>query len=505
MSILATRKHRDLAIRESQVGYNELAVRGGRPYIDRRLWRAPNETDVSWLGDATRGIVGRKARAALVSDAARVANKINQYIFKSAATRNTADAAFLANCTGAGESVHEFMQRVNTAITFGGWCWLQVDRAPLAEGESETLANKAPIKWILWSALDVTDWCFDGSGGLKWLIVRSRIYQNDDPRQSAKEGYLYTLYEICEDGGVYITEETSGNLTVEGLRVRALIPGLKRIPFVPVGTPSDDAWWFDDVENLQAQILNLDSQHNETLTESVYPQIVLPASLSNSLETRLVESGANGEKVVALIREATLGRKIPIMEGSEDKGISRYIAPAGDLKILTDECTRKRSLLFEIAGLALFNKETRQVQTAESKRFDQMDTNSTLENRALMLQEVETKLIALSKEFDSSFRDWEPVYPADFDVVDVAALSTALTVTANAPDKTPLVKKIVAKANLRILREIAAGIATDEEFAAAIEEIDEHDFAVQPALPNPFAVMPSDDDEGDDDDDDDDE
>lgn len=494
MSTITTRRHKIYAARESQITNNKFAVHGGRPYIERRLWRAPNETDVSWIGDPSRGIVGRKQRAALVPDAARVANKINQYIFKKSAERTGTDEAFLANCAGNGESIHEFMQRVNTAVTFGGWCWLQVDRAALQEGESETLANKAPIKWLLWDALDVTDWCFDGAGGLKWIIVRSQIYQNDDPHQTAKEGYLFTLYEM-KDGVVCITEETDGNLQLPNLRVGVPIPGLKRIPFIPVGLPSDEAWWFDDVENLQAQILNLDSQHNETLTESVYPQIVLPSSLSNSLEARLVECGEAGEKVVALIREATLGRKIPIMEGSEDKGISRYISPTGDLKILTDECTRKRSLLFDIAGLALFNKETRQVQTAESKQFDQMDTNSTLENRALLLQETEKKLVELSKVFDPSFNAYEPKYPSDFDVVDVAALSAALTSAANAPDKTPLVRKIIAKANLRILREICAGIATDEEFAAAIEEIDKHNFETQPPLPNPFKDMEDDDDD----------
>lgn len=493
MSTIITRRHKIYTARQSQIENNKFAVHGGRPYIDRRLWRAPNETDVSWLGDPSRGIVGRKQRAALVPDAARVANKINQYIFKKSAERTGTDEAFLANCTGMGESIHEFMQRVNSAVTFGGWCWLQVDRAALQEGESETLANKAPIKWMLWDALDVTDWCFDGNG-LKWIIVRSQIYLNDDPRQDAKEGYLFTLYEL-KDGIVHITEEADGNLQLPNLRVGVPIPGLKRIPFIPVGLPSDAAWWFDDVENLQAQILNLDSQHNETLTESVYPQIVLPSSLSNSLEARLLECGEAGEKVVTLIREATLGRKIPIMEGSEDKGISRYISPTGDFKILTDECTRKRSLLFDVAGLALFNRETRQVQTAESKQFDQMDTNSTLENRALLLQETEKKLVELSKVFDPSFKEYEPKYPSDFDVVDVAALSAALTSAANAPDKTPLVRKIIAKANLRILREICSGIATDEEFSAAIEEIDEHDFETQPTLPNPFDGM--NDDEGD--------
>lgn len=484
MSIIKTRKHCIMSARERQLNLNELAVNGGRPYIDARLWRAPNETDTSWNGDFGRGIVGRKERTSLTNDAGRIANKINQYIFKSEATRKGADDEFLRNCTGKGESVHDFMQRVCLSITYGRWCWIQVDRAPLAE--SETLADKPPVRWILWDAVDVPDWCMDEAGNLKWIITRSSVYLNDNPLSEAHNANVFTLYRL-EDGHVYITEET--DKVVDGLELRTDVelPGLDRIPFALIGTPSADAWWYDDVENIQAQILNLDSMHNETLTETVYPQLVAPASLANSLEVRLSEKEINGEKVCALIRELTLGRKIPILESAEDKGITRYIAPGGDLKMLTDEGTRKRALLFDMAGLALFNKETRQLQTAESKQFDQLDTNSTLGNRALILQGAEEKAIELSKVFDPGFREWEPTYSTDFDVVDVAALGQALTQAANMPNLTPKVKKITAKIGVRVLKELAAGIVPDDEFAEALEEIEETDFEKQNALPDPFA------------------
>jgi len=482
---ITDRKHKIMAKREAQIRRNALAVDGGRDYIDERLWRAPNETDVSWSGDTTRGIVGRKERTGLVNDAGRVANKINQYIFKEQAKRDGADKAFLDNCTGEGESVHDFMQRVNTAFTYGRWCWLQADRAPLAEGESETEANKAPIKWVLWDALDVPDWCVDAAGNIKWLITRSAIYQNDDPRQAAKDAMLYTLYEQRDDGRVYITEKTDKG-SVSGLRENVALPGLERIPFALIGRPSAKAWWFDDVENIQAQILNLDSMHYETLTETVFPQLVLPSSIGNSLETRLAEKKVQGQSVVTIIREQTLGRRIPILESPEDKGISRFITPSGDLKLLTEEAGRKRALLFDMVGLALFNKETRQIQTAESKQFDQLDTNSTLANRAIILQHAESALIELSQMFDKGFRVWEPAYPSKFDVVDVSALSQALTQTANMPNKTPKVKRIEAKCAVRVLKEVAAGSVTQEEIDDALAEIDETDFEEPTMLPNPF-------------------
>ena len=481
---ITDRKHKIMQTREIQLRRNALAVDGGRAYIDERLWRAANETDVSWEGAKQRGIVGRKERTGLVNDAGRVANKINQYIFKEEAARDGINADFLADCTGYGESVHDFMQRVCLSFTYGRWLWLQADRAPLAEGETETLANKHPVRWVLWDAIDVPDWCIDGAGNIKWLITRSCVYQNDNPRQPAKEGNLYTLYEM-EEGKVYITEEADG-CTIENLRQKELLPGLTKIPFALVGRPSAKPWWFDDVENNQAQILNLDSMHFETLIETVFPQPVLPASIGNDLELKLREHTVDGDKVVSIIREKTLGRKIPILESSEDKGISRFITPSGDLKLLTEEASRKRSLLFDMVGLALFNKETRQIQTAESKQFDQMDTNSTLANRALILKRAEAALVEISLMFDPNFGKWEPKYPSKFDVVDVTALSTALTQTANMPNKTPKVKKIEAKCAVRVLKEVAAGTVSQEEIDDALAEIDETDFSEPTMLPNPF-------------------
>ena len=489
MSIIIDRRHAILKKRATQLRRNELAANGGRPYVDERLWRAPNETDASWLGVPDSGIVGRKTRTASVDDAARVVDKINQYIFKKSIVRDGADAAFLANCTGDGESVHDFMQRVNTAITYGRWCWIQADRAPLAEGETETLDNKAPVRWILWDALDVTDWCVDAAGNIKWLIVKSQIYDNSNPREAAKEAELYTLYELIE-GNVFITEEVKGDVKIDNLRTKVALPGLQRIPFVLAGRPSGKAWWFDGVENLQAQILNLDSMHNENLMETIYPQLVLPDSIGQSLSVKLGNQTIDGKKVATLVKEYVLGRKTPILESAMDKGISRYITPGGDLKSLPEESDRKRRELFDRAGLALFNRETRQVQTAESKQFDQLDTNSTLGNRALLLQNAEKQLVELTKVFDPNFKGWDPVYTTEFDVVDVAALGAALQQAANVPDKTPKVRKLIAKANVRVLKEVGGGIAKDEEFEEAIKEIDETDFEKMGAmLPDPFASL----------------
>lgn len=474
-TIISGRRHAYFSKREMQLRRNRLAVLGGRDYIDERLWRAPNETDAQWLGDADDGIVGRRDRTALVNDAQRIASKIQQYIFKRPIERAGADPAFIANCTG-DMGVTAFMMAVCNAVTTQGWCWLQADRAPYALDESgavvaRTLADRAPVRWRLWEAVDVPDWCVDGSGILRWLITRSVAYINDNPRVEAKSVNIYTLYELAGDGIVHITEESDGEDT-GGLALRSdePVPGLDRIPFILVGHPSQNAWWFDDVEMLQAQALNLDSNHFETLIETLYPQLIAPMSLLNTLDVNLSLEKMSGKEIIALQRELIKGRKNPFYETAEDKGVTRYLIPPSDgVKLLPEECARKRNLLFDMAGLALFNRETRQVQTAEAKAFDQMDTNATLGNRAQLLREAERKLVELSVWFDPAFKRYDPIYPAKFDVVDPAVMSQAIQLVVNLPQATLGMRKVCLRCGLRLLQEM--GAVEEEEYAETLTEI----------------------------------
>ena len=44
-TIISSRNHPVFSARSRQLDLNRLAAKGGRPYIEARLWRAPNETD----------------------------------------------------------------------------------------------------------------------------------------------------------------------------------------------------------------------------------------------------------------------------------------------------------------------------------------------------------------------------------------------------------------------------------------------------------------------------
>ena len=476
---IKTREHPIYQLRKQQLFWNRLAYYGGRPYIDARLQRAANETNVSWEGDVTEGIVGRKARACLVNDAGRVGNKINQYLSSKPVTRDGADTDWLGNVTGDHHGIHEFIESVSTALTHGGWCWLQVDRAAQPRDDdgnpiayTAESARRYPVRWKLYEALDVPDWHIDDSGSIIWLITRTNQRFDADPNAEPVDAVITTLYYISpDDGTVHITEEANRQVPVE-LRKNQPITGLHRIPFVLVGRTDSRPWWYDDVENIQCQILNLDSLHNENLTDGVYPQLVVPYSLVQSLDADLKLDRLSGQDRIVLQRELIKGRKNPLVEDTEDKGVTRYIQPnAGDMAQIVNEANRKRGLLFDMAGLALFNKETRQIQTAESKQFDQLDTNNTLINRSLILQHAEEQLIELSVMFNPAFKRYAPVYPTRFDVVDVTALSAAVSTISNMADKPPIMNKMLLIAGVKIVREI--GGCDEEMYNAALRQIDE--------------------------------
>jgi hypothetical protein len=487
--IIGERRHRVHQARAGQIELNILAAKGGRPYVDARLWRAPNESDLSWhghgylrLGDD--GAVGRKARAAMVNDAGRVVGKITQYLFKDPVKREGSDEAWSADVDGHGTGVDMFWVNASEALTSSQWMWLQADRAaPLADADGKprnrTLAEKARdrdvIRWTLWPSPSVPDWGIDATGKLRWLITESERYDNADPEIQPTAYKLRTLWRLI-DVGVEAVQYSVGEEKTEEIG-RSLIPGLDQLPFVLLGTPSDDPWWFDDVENIQAQLLNLDSLHVENLFKAVFPQMVIPESSLNSLEMKLVERAGqnNGESLMMMVREIVRGLDTPMVESAAESGITRFIQPsAGDLKIIPDETDRKRKLLFDMVGLSLFNRETRQIQTAESKAFDHMDTESTLKHRARVMQEAEERLVELSKKVDPLFKEYAPEWPNSFEIPDPTGDAAAITLIANMPDTTPALRKLAMHAALRTLADV--GGRDTKLVAQAREEIEAASF-----------------------------
>ena len=495
MGLILSRRHKIIAARATQLELNELAFRGGQPYIDRRLARATNESELSWSGrdplrtNVVSGLQGRKQRTALINDAGRVVQKIEQYLFKKPVERSGVDEAWSRNVDGNGKSLLRFWREANNQFTVAGWCWVQVSRFAngFDPGAAYTLADKRQggdlPRWTLWPALSVPDWSFGPDGKLAWILVEELRYINADPLVPAREEVVRTLWRR-ENGGVTIrqfrkaatgaagddggTAEAEAEHTVE----TEIVPGLTEIPFVLIGTPSIDPWWFDDVENLQAWIMNKDSLHGENINQAVFPQLVIPQSMYDNARDRVEETiGFNGgERSLEVTKEVTRSPNSALVEAGEDKNTTRFLTldPTA-FSVIPEAVKEKRTALFDMVGLSLFNKETRQTQTAESKEFDQLDTSSTLQARALLLQEAEKRLVELSGRMDEEFARYAPVWPNTFDVVDKESDMLVISTVAQLPGATLSMKKLALLGGVRVIQ--ATGGYDEDLIRSAQDEI----------------------------------
>jgi hypothetical protein len=481
--LLMTREHRIYASRKEQLRNNLAAIAGGRPYIDLRLHRAPNESDISWNGSNDKNIPSRKGRAYLLNDAGRIAGKFNQYLFANPATRDGIDASFAQDCTTTGMTIGQFWQHVSDLFTGGQWAWLHYDRgAPEIDNETgrprmRTLAQREAandrIYWSVYSSSDVVDWSFDQSGRLVWLLTSESVYENPDPFSESISKTVRMLWRRG-NGGAGATWERWEQIEEKVSSTAAGSISAPDVPFISLGMPSESPWWFDDVELIQCALLNLSSLHHENLVKTVYPQLIIPQVMAETLEGKLIEryGQANATRVTEIIRELIRGLDRPFIEDKEHSGITRYLQPnAQDLKAIPEEEDRRRKALFDVVGLALFNRETRQVQSAESKQFDHLDTEATLRNRALIMQDAEAKLVAMSAALDTSFKQYVPVWPQDFDVPNTADDVAALVQIGNFVEPTPTMRKILNRAAVKLVDSIDR--IPPEDRAAVMDEIDQ--------------------------------
>lgn len=422
--IRATRVHKILASRRDQLSKNLLVHAGGAPYIETRLTRFPHEPNTSWFGNVQADIVGRKDRAYLINYATRIATKINQLVLGQEQKRAGVAEDFALDATKTGMSISQAMARVSEFLTVSQWCWIGIDRAapPVDAATGQRTARSLiareqagdRIWWTLWKPTEVVDWCYGSDGTLLRVITEADVYDNTSETAEPTTTRIRTIWRRGE--GTRLRMKAGDPTKIES--EEAFTFSAKVVPFVPVGIPTADPWWFDDVERVQASMLNLESCHHENLIDSVFPQLVIPRNLIDDIMQRCELTGINGYKAAL---ELVRGLNFPLLEATDAAGLTRYLTPsAADLKAIPDEVLRRRKELYDIVGLAMQN-ETSQVASAEAKAWDHLDPEAVLKSRATVLEEAERKAVAISRQLDTSFPEYAPEYPKHFDVRDLAA------------------------------------------------------------------------------------
>ena len=412
-----TRRSHFLATRADQIAINTKAIRGGKEYIEARLFRHACESDVSWLGSAASkhatGSVGRKDRACYTNYAGRIAAKLNQLVSSGGVTRTGCEDQFFKNATGTGVSLDNFMDRVGEKLTAAGWCWIGVDRMaaqldeegrPKKKSQLEKEKSGDRVWWSVWGAEDVVDWRFSEAGTLLWLITSQVTVETGGPADASR---AFNVRSIYEPGLCTRLKREIGKEDAE-IQTQTIPLTFTDIPFVLVGVPSADPWWFDDVERICCSLMNMQSCHDENLYQAGFPQLVIPSGL---IRETMTDAGVQYDEAVSMIR----GLNAPLMEPDASNGVSRYIQPeASATQALPTEMDRKRRELYETVGLAL-KRASGQVESAEAKRIDNLDISALIRQRAGIMSAAESAAVALSKMLDPQFKTWAPVYPKEFD------------------------------------------------------------------------------------------
>ena len=415
--------------------------------------------------------MGRKSRAYLVNHAARVAEKIRQYVFAKPPNRGMKNPELVADITRQGDSLNAFMGDVLRMLVAVKWCWIGID-SPQINGQmskADAEAQKIRPYWNLYSPLEVVDWHFDAKGELTWLLTEGTAYDNSDPTVESVEKCVRRLWTIGEVTEFEIEHSVGGTeSSVKGLP-RKIDIDFQKIPFVLAGEVSADPHWYDDVEDMQRAILDMDSTLDTLFSKAVFAQMVIPKSLTEEIAGE--NSGGNLSKKVAAI----VGLSNAICESKDDKGITRYIGPpAGSVVAHQAELERKKATLFDTVGLHLgFSKNFS--ESKEAKQFDHLDPQAVLRNYAQQIAEAEIKAWKMTAEWDADIDLILPEYADKFRVSNIYEDFKSI-VLASGMDLPDSVKKLVARAALDGVLEISSLKMSEEDYASALADIEKMEF-----------------------------
>lgn len=472
-ALIAKREHPVMTARRTQLDINILGLEGGQPYVDKRLSRFPGEADIMFNGGTTRGgnaITGRKKQAHSIPYLARVAEKLNQYIFGGGVKRENADPAVLADITRGGQSVQQFMKDVGRQLTATKWCWIGVDM-PEVNASTLTVAQKEAAKvrpyWQLYEANQVVDWCYSATGVLLWVLTEGYQYFGNDPRKEGEQRKVRRLWEAPTEAGgktkltTFIFNVGKDSGTIQFAIQRELPYSV--VPFVAAGTIDSKPCLFDSLESINRTLLDLNSCSRQNYFESVFPMRYFPASMKAALEESKQFANINEAMSTAI----GLHFACFVENGEVVPGI---VAPnASDMGAVRTECDSLKYEFVETAGL-MVRKNTKQVESAESKEWDNLDMTQGLRDRAQELQEAESKAVAMSKTIDSEFKEWAPVYPTEFDVRDLESDMRSLVMMGNVT-LPPELSKIILRKFVDILDRMGHKL-TEDERKGALEAIE---------------------------------
>jgi len=400
------------------------AYAGGEEYIKTALIRHLSET-VEEFSERTR-------RAYYFNFPRKIARIITHYVLSTRPDRENADPVFCEDWSRTGLRVDEVMRQFSTAMNVFGTAWLAVDMPAFVGKKTKADEVKERLRpyCVAVSPLFIHDWCYGNDGELDWVFVAEQEYNNSDPFSEPKEIQKRKLW--TRETLTTVLQAQDGTRKVDFYEHNlGKVPFIRQVETDGYGLCANH--WFEDAVRISDAIMNNESEAQMNVIKQMFGLLVVSETFANNAGRRPVASveGEEDTNTDNASLSSTIARTVAIIENSEDKGISRYISPAGvENATIRTENADLRKMLFEVIGLAN-PKETRAAESAEAKMWDFQNIEQYMRSRADMLEQTEQKAWEIMKLWQPAISIPDVSYNRNFAMLDLKdAVATLLELSS---------------------------------------------------------------------------
>jgi hypothetical protein len=393
-----------------------LCYEGGRPYVDRYIFRHQKEPQ-SFFAD-------RLARTVHVNHTRAVVDTYAAHLFRESIPRTAEPRAtnilqpFWEDIDLLGNGADEFYESAAQLVQRGGRVAIVVDRTNGA-GEVRTRADEMaqgvrPYAYLV-DTENIIDWDVDSRGILQWVKIR----ETQDTRRTWNEDHPGITYQYriwTRDEWILVVEEESGEGEDKVVKEVVIDRGVHPCGEVPVVI----VFWgrrengelvapsaIRDIAPMNRRLTNLQSLIDEQIAAHVFNIMAVPESTWDQLAK--VDFSAYGA--------------IPYSDTVSNPPF--YLGPdVSQIQVLRQEIEKTEGAIRMLSGLGRVNEESKHVQTGIALSYLTMDKDALLAKFAARMSAAETYVDWLALKW-MGIESSEPLstrqYPTDFDPGDLNA------------------------------------------------------------------------------------
>lgn len=227
---------------------------------------------------------------------------------------------------------------------------------------------------------NIVDWSVGANNRYEWVLLETSWIVSS---VAAEKPYTHTrrTYYDAQYWQVYDKDERGQWELIESGQHPC-----GEVPIARIATnnydfnPETPESWFYDLADMNREIYNLDSIDVENFHNQSHGQLILPMDAA---------SGAQEQGRRASASEAWT-------ETPEENGISRYIQTTGvEHTSIKDKTQDRREEMFRLAGL-YHRVQTRQIETADAKKWDHQEMNQFLAAFAETAELTEKEIVRVA-------------------------------------------------------------------------------------------------------------